>query len=72
MLKLIYGDDKIKKDSELTDLPVFNYYKYMGSLTSPPCEENVVWFIVEDVQELGTTTINLIQDALKNPDVEFG
>ena len=23
----------------------FSYWKYMGSKTSPPCEENVVWFI---------------------------
>tara|TARA_B110000503_G_C6952810_1_gene331744 strand:+ start:393 stop:518 length:126 start_codon:yes stop_codon:yes gene_type:complete len=29
------------------DVP-FSYYKYMGSMTSPPCEENVVWFIVDN------------------------
>ena len=25
------------------------YYKYIGSLTVPPCTQNVVWFVVREV-----------------------
>jgi carbonic anhydrase len=38
-MKFLFPDDKYK------DPDPFNYYKYMGSMTSPPCEENVVWFV---------------------------
>lgn len=36
----------------------------MGSFTSPPCAENVVWFIVEEVLPLGATQIDMIRNAL--------
>jgi carbonic anhydrase len=35
----MYGEENYNEN-----LP-FSYWKYMGSKTSPPCEENVVWFI---------------------------
>lgn len=48
-------------------LDPFNYYKYMGSMTSPPCEESVVWFVVAQPLEIGTTALTLIRDALNVP-----
>ena len=39
----------------------------MGSMTSPPCEENIVWFIVSKPFLLGSTGIGMIRDALNFP-----
>ena len=56
--KFLYGE------SDLQSPPPFNYYKYMGSLTAPPCEENIVWFVHSKFLPLGSTAINMIKDAL--------
>ena len=29
-------------------MEVSNYYRYMGSLTTPPCSESINWFLVDD------------------------
>jgi hypothetical protein len=47
--------------------PPFSYYKYMGSLTSPPCEENVVYFVASEPLLLGNTAIGMLRDALNRP-----
>jgi len=31
----------------------FNYFYYQGSLTSPPCDEHVNWFIVDEKINFG-------------------
>jgi len=36
----------------------------MGSLTAPPCEENIVWFVHAKPIPLGSTALNMIKDAL--------
>lgn len=40
----------------------------MGSITYPPCEENVVWFVVDPPFELGETAIDMIRGALNKPE----
>jgi len=39
----------------------------MGSLTAPPCEENIVWFVHSKPIPLGSTALNMIKDALNAP-----
>lgn len=49
-------------------VPPFNYYKYMGSMTSPPCEEYVVHFVVQKPILLSSTIVSSIREALDYPD----
>ena len=39
----------------------------MGSLTSPPCEENIVWFVHSNPLAIGTTALRMINDSLFKP-----
>jgi len=36
-------------------------------MTSPPCEENVVWFVKSSPVFVGSTYLNMFRDALNPP-----
>ncbi|MDA9918426.1 carbonic anhydrase family protein [Erythrobacter sp.] len=40
-------------------------YRYMGSLTTPPCSENVNWHVVEDALEASPEQIAAMEAALE-------
>ncbi|KAM7496765.1 hypothetical protein LguiA_021179 [Lonicera macranthoides] len=40
------------------------YYRYIGSLTVPPCTQNVVWTIVKKVRTVTRKQVELIRDAV--------
>ncbi|PIN02450.1 Carbonic anhydrase [Handroanthus impetiginosus] len=40
------------------------YYRYIGSLTTPPCSPNVIWTIVRKVRTVTREQVELIRDAL--------
>ncbi|MED6122075.1 hypothetical protein PIB30_036406 [Stylosanthes scabra] len=40
------------------------YYRFMGSLTTPPCSENVTWTIVKQIGSVTRDQINLLRDAV--------
>ncbi|XP_054814451.1 alpha carbonic anhydrase 7-like [Prosopis cineraria] len=42
------------------------YYRYMGSLTTPPCDENVVWTIVGQVNFVSREQIELLRRAVRD------
>lgn len=56
----------MSRDHFVSNTP-FSYFKYMGSMTSPPCAENVVWFVVDTAIPQGSTALNMIRDALNPP-----
>ncbi|WOL20024.1 hypothetical protein Cni_G28826 [Canna indica] len=40
------------------------YYRYMGSLTTPPCTEGVVWTIIKKVRTVSRDQLALLREAL--------
>ncbi|GLT56804.1 hypothetical protein SLA2020_298210 [Shorea laevis] len=40
------------------------YYRYLGSLTTPPCTENVVWTIVKKVRTVTKEQVRLLRVAV--------
>ncbi|XP_068661711.1 alpha carbonic anhydrase 1, chloroplastic-like [Aristolochia californica] len=40
------------------------YYRYMGSLTTPPCQEDVTWSILGKVREMSLAQLNALRAPL--------
>nr|XP_043610520.1 alpha carbonic anhydrase 7-like [Erigeron canadensis] len=40
------------------------YYRYMGSLTTPPCTQNVIWTIVKKVRTASREQLHTIREAV--------
>ncbi|XP_042333826.1 carbonic anhydrase 6 [Sceloporus undulatus] len=50
----------------MTMLPenLSNYYRYQGSLTTPPCTENVLWTLFDSPIKLSHAQVRLLENAL--------
>ncbi|XXG45484.1 hypothetical protein AAC387_Pa02g0556 [Persea americana] len=42
------------------------YYRYLGSLTTPPCDENVLWTIVRKVRTVSREQVRLLRQAVED------
>ncbi|KAH6791606.1 alpha carbonic anhydrase 7 [Perilla frutescens var. hirtella] len=40
------------------------YYRYTGSLTTPPCTENIIWTILGETRTVSKEQVELIRDAI--------
>ena len=47
----------------------FSFYTYSGSLTAPPCTERTIVYVASEPIKLGTTAIQLFEEALRFPDM---
>jgi carbonic anhydrase len=45
----------------------FNYWRYVGSITAPPCDEHTRWFIIEKPVHVGYAALSMIKDVLQIP-----
>ncbi|XP_054435630.1 carbonic anhydrase 6 [Pteronotus mesoamericanus] len=43
---------------------LYHYYSYQGSLTTPPCTENVQWFLLADTVRLSRAQIRKLENSL--------
>ncbi|KAL0909022.1 hypothetical protein M5K25_023544 [Dendrobium thyrsiflorum] len=50
---------KIKRGSR-------KYYRYIGSLTTPPCTEGVVWTIIRKVRTVSVEQLRLLKEAVED------
>lgn len=48
----------------------FNYFYYDGSMTNPPCNAHVDWYIVDEPIFISLTDLVLIKDSIKDGGVE--
>ncbi|KAI7741010.1 hypothetical protein M8C21_004775 [Ambrosia artemisiifolia] len=42
------------------------YYRYIGSLTTPPCNQSVIWTIVQEVRTVSQEQLRIIREAIHN------
>jgi carbonic anhydrase len=64
---------KVFYNSENEDVAImkdFSFYTYQGSLTEPPCTERTIMYVAAKPIQLGTTAIQLFQEALRMPDLQ--
>jgi len=42
------------------------YYRYMGSLTTPPCTEGVIWSVIDEVRTVSEDQVRALKKALND------
>ncbi|KAL1187264.1 hypothetical protein V6Z11_A01G237000, partial [Gossypium hirsutum] len=51
-------------DPNLIEIDDVEYYRYIGSLTVPPCTENVIWIINKKIATVSKEQIHAIREAV--------
>ena len=57
-------------EQDLNIIKPFSFYTYQGSLTEPPCAENVIHYVASNPIPASITAIDMIKEALRMPDFE--
>lgn len=63
--------EKGKLESEISALKLFpvsrDYYRFEGSLTTPPCSEGVEWMVMKKTVQASADQIKKFSDLMKHP-----
>ncbi|CAN1728996.1 Alpha carbonic anhydrase 4 [Linum perenne] len=72
--KLIHHINKLRRKGSVREVGIVNpggikfgsrkYYRYIGSLTTPPCTEEVVWTVVKKVRTVSRAQLKALQNAV--------
>ena len=54
---------------DITSLEPFSFFTYQGSLTFPPCTENTIVYVASKPLKIGSTALQLFQEATRIPDL---
>jgi carbonic anhydrase len=63
--KVFYTAD----DDDIPIMRPFDFYTYQGSITSPPCTERTIVYVAAKPLQIGSTALQLFQEALRIPDM---
>lgn len=55
---------------EINQLKPFGFFTYQGSLSFPPCTENTIVYVASKPLAIGSTALELFQEATRIPDLE--
>ncbi len=63
--------DRVRMPLGLVDMTALlptdqRYYQFMGSLTTPPCSENVLWMVLKQPQTISRDQIRLFSQLFPN------
>jgi len=61
---LSLGDLFKFQESEIMAEKGFNYFSYIGSLTNPPCDEPLKWFVVEKPIPMGLADLETLKTSV--------
>lgn len=56
-------------DQDSAFMKPFSFYTYQGSLTAPPCTQRTIHYVAAKPIPLGTTAIQLFEEAIRMPDL---
>ena len=54
---------------DITSIKPFGFFTYQGSLSFPPCTENTIVYVASKPLKIGSTALQLFQEATRIPDM---
>ena len=60
---------KTDEKEDMSTLLPFSFFTYQGSLTTPPCTEDTIVYVASSPLQIGSTSLQLIQEATRVPDM---